>query len=355
VSPDANLYPGYASGGAFGGGSGNGPEGFGETSPNSVGQSGSIGSAGSGGSAGASDPAGSGGSVGVSGSVSNAGLAGIEMIEDGGPVGDGGPANDAGIAVDGGVDSGQGGTAGTGADPCGPNAEEVSTEPRTAGNAEYGSIDFETPRDIGFISLRTTLTVPKEASGSTSTATLFIWPGLMPGSGSPLSGGVLQSVLTWGSSCADITYNPPNTWWIACMFVPYVGGCQQGDHMDVTFHDILDIEMTLNGTVWSQVATNRSNGQSVSFDIDMGGAPQFWALFAIETWDQRVKPTEDVIFTNTVLKMAGPAPSDSCQPTDTGPTDWLSPPRISQDGTMCCIDKIILRDQGVPATTPNEP
>jgi len=239
----------------------------------------------------------------------------------------------------------------TGDCACGTDAEKVNVTTRSSG--EYGSIDFMTSSRVGFVSLKTTLTVPKKPSGSTSQGTLFIWPGLMPGRGSGLTRGVLQPVLTWGSSCADMTA-PKDTWWIAGMYVTGMGVCYNGDIMTVDVGDKLDIEMTNNGTMWTQVVTNQSNGRSVSYDISMNGETQWWALFAIEVWVQAVKPTEDVIFTDTVLKFSGPAP-DACMPSDIGPTDWLTSPSVSKDGTTCCIPKMILRAKGVAATTPNTP
>jgi hypothetical protein len=84
----------------------------------------------------------------------------------------------------------------------------------------------------------------------------------------------------------------------------------------------------------------------------MGGAPQYWALFAVEVWDKAVTTTEDVFFTDTVMKFDKAAPS-GCQVQDMGPTDWVSPPRLSKDQKTCCVSKIILREEGVKATSPD--
>lgn len=244
-----------------------------------------------------------------------------------------------------------GGSAGdTTTDPCGPDATPVSMTNKSS--SQYGSIYFMTAQNIGFTSLKTTLTVPKRPSTSTSQGTLFLWPGLEPGRGSSITNlGVLQPVLTWGASCASSTV-PKDTWWISCMYVTGMGVCSEGDSMTVAVGDKLDIEMWLDGTMWKQKATNRSNGKSVTFDIDLGGAIQYWALFAIEEPSQGVKPSEDIVFTDTVMKLAKSTPS-ACAPSDVGPTDWLSTPRVSKDGKTCCVSKMILRSQGVPATSPN--
>jgi hypothetical protein len=55
------------------------------------------------------------------------------------------------------------------------------------------------------------------------------------------------------------------------------------------------------------------------------------------------------VFTNTVLTFK--APVTSCQPNQRGPNDYFSAPQASSDGLHCCIAKVTLRSQGVPATT----
>jgi hypothetical protein len=66
------------------------------------------------------------------------------------------------------------------------------------------------------------------------------------------------------------------------------------------------------------------------------------------------KPVSDVIFTSTVLTFADPVP-EACQPSQRGTDDYIAPPQSSPDGTKCCISRMVLRANGVPATSPNEP
>jgi hypothetical protein len=51
-----------------------------------------------------------------------------------------------------------------------------------------------------------------------------------------------------------------------------------GDELEMAFE-------LKSGThsVWSQIVKNLCNGQSVTFDIDMKGQTQGWALWALET------------------------------------------------------------------------
>jgi hypothetical protein len=90
-----------------------------------------------------------------------------------------------------------------------------------------------------------------------------------------------------------------------------------------------------------------------SFDIGLMGQTQNWALFEIEMPTSN-RPVSDVIFTSTVLTFADPAP-EACQPSQRGKDDYIAAPQSSKDGTQCCISRIVLRADGVPATSPNEP
>ena len=53
--------------------------------------------------------------------------------------------------------------------------------------------------------------------------------------------------------------------------------------MDVAVGDQLDIAMTLAGTVWNQVVVDRQSGHMATFDMDMMGQAQDWAIFTIES------------------------------------------------------------------------
>ena len=89
-----------------------------------------------------------------------------------------------------------------------------------------------------------------------------------------------------------------------------------------------------------------------TFELDMDGQAQDWAIFTIES--DGSEPVSDVVFTGTTLTFAAPD-SAACQPNTRGPDDYFSAPQSSTDGKSCCVSKIILRAKGVAATTPNAP
>jgi hypothetical protein len=129
--------------------------------------------------------------------------------------------------------------------------------------------------------------------------------------------------------------------------------CEGGDIMTVETGDLLDIDISFNGMLWTQTITNRSNGKTVKYDRDLKGQKQVEVLYEIEEQTQ-AKPVEDVIFTNSVIKFKDSAPM-SCVPRSQGQNDYVSPVKASADGKTCCISKVILRSAGVMATTPNQP
>jgi hypothetical protein len=55
----------------------------------------------------------------------------------------------------------------------------------------------------------------------------------------------------------------------------------------------------------------------------------------------------------TVITTAG-ADASSCAASVRGTNDYVSSARASTDGKRCCVAKIILRANGVPATEPNQ-
>jgi hypothetical protein len=223
----------------------------------------------------------------------------------------------------------------------------------------YGELHFDIPTSTQIIGLQTTLIVPEKPATS---STLYAWPGIEPGRWDNIGSvgqGVLQPVLTWGTSCGD--YAPKNAmgWWISPQYVnpytsdPSVYGCMGGDALDVAVGDALDITISLKGMVWSQMVLDRQTQQKSTFDIDLMGQTQNWALFKIEMPTQN-KPTSDIVFTSTILTFADPAP-EACEPSVRGMSDYFAAPQSSPDGTRCCISRIVLRAQGVTATTPNIP
>jgi hypothetical protein len=259
-------------------------------------------------------------------------------------------STDATTGNDGGVSACSGGRTWPASDGSGAHA-------RVTG---YGVVQVNVPVSTHIVALQTTMVVPPKP---TMAPTLYAWPGLEPWPGGqnlqPIGQGVLQPVLTWGTSCGTYAPKNPTGWWISPQYVnPYTSesafyGCKGGKALDVQVGDTLDITMTLKGASWTQTVVDRESGQMSSFDIDLKAQAQNWALFEIEM-PNRTKPVSDVVFTSTTLTFADPS-ADACQPSVRGSTDYFSAPESSADGTKCCYSKIILRAQGVPATSPNVP
>ena len=126
----------------------------------------------------------------------------------------------------------------------------------------YGGIGFDVEATNQVVYMETTLIVPPKQAHQ---GTIFLWPGLQPGGANfyPIDNGVLQSVLTWGPSCAPGNQPPAySTWWISAQYVNTYGnltgytGCLGGPIMAVNPGNQLLIQFKLNGTVWTQIVTN---------------------------------------------------------------------------------------------------
>ncbi|HEX3775276.1 MAG TPA: hypothetical protein VHV51_12480 [Polyangiaceae bacterium] len=311
----------------------------------------SAGSAGS-----ASTPGGSGaiGAGGTSSSTSGGTSGGaIQASASSAGQGGGGGTNSGEFAGNGGA-SGGGATSNGGAAGSGGSTDTDYLKTRTNG---YGFVDIAASSKNQILSFATTLTVPTKPA--MNTGTLFLWPGLQPGGANfdPIDNGVLQPVLTWGPTCApNAPRNAYASWWISAQYVNTYGhdtgytGCLGGDGMNVAVGDALAIVMTLNGTAWHQAVTDAASNQTVTYDIDMLGQAQNYAEFVIEQYTQ--DPAGDVIFTNNVVTFANSEPS-ACQPTVRGTNDFFTNPKASADGKTCTIDRVVLRAEGVPATTQN--
>lgn len=253
---------------------------------------------------------------------------------------------------------------GADADPCAGGTAYADSTTAKVTIGDYGWVRLGVAANP-IVEFDTTMIVPEAPAAS---GTLFLWPGLQPLRGGAnfavLDNGVLQPVLTWGPTCAP---NAPaqsyKSWWISGQYVnTYITSssanydqyhdCHGGPGMNVAIGDTLDLRLVLSGTDWTQTVSNRRNGQSVSYTLDMLGQAQASAEFVIEEYS--AKPVSDVVFTSSVITFATPAKS-ACQPAQRGPNDYFSAPRASADGLRCCIGKIILRADGVAATTPNSP
>jgi len=243
----------------------------------------------------------------------------------------------------GGGQSGAGGGAGRG----GMAGQGPEAPGRVTG---YGTVLFSANSKNQIIRLQTTLVVPPEPPPS---GTLFLWPGLQPNGANydPIDNGVLQPVLTWGSSCAPGKQpRAYSTWWISGQYVNTFGsaagytGCQGGPIMSVGVGATLNIDIALAGTLWTQTTTDMQAGQSVTYSIDMMNQAQNLAYFVIEEYSSA--PVSAVVFTDTTITFGSPDAAD-CKLTMRGQNDYVSVPVPSADGRSCAIDQIILRAQGI--------
>jgi hypothetical protein len=218
-----------------------------------------------------------------------------------------------------------------------------------------GTIEYDVSPPNEFTSLRTTLLVPEEPPPG---GTVFLWPGLQPlPSGmnyQPIGNGVLQPVLTWGPSCAPGAQKS-GEWWISPLYVNISArdrsyqGCKGGGVVATQPGSSIRLDMDLVGANWVQKVTDMKSQKTSEYSIDLKGQQQGRAFFVIEL-PGSAKPTEDIVFTHSVLTMAKPAPG-ACEPLTKGMRDYASKARVSADGRHCCIDRVVLRAAGVTATT----
>jgi hypothetical protein len=287
-----------------------------------------------------------------------AGLA-AAAIEAGASSSDAAPLRDAAPLTEAGPserDAGTDGAAGMKRDECGaiPSTAPKAATPKAV--VLHGLTEYHTKPENQFTGVRATLTVPAKPP---PTGIIFVWPGTqtLPDGPTeqPVAGGVLQPVLTWGSSCVPGSLRGHSTWWISPVYVneetkiPELLGCHGGPVISVDVGDRLDLEMRLDKTLWYQQVVDRNSQRSTEFSIDLRGQLQQRALFWIELKTE-AKPTEDLIFENIVLTMRDPDPG-ACALNNRGMNDYVSESRISADGMNCCIDRIVLRAEGVAATT----
>ena len=254
-----------------------------------------------------------------------------------------------------------------GASPCEPGGSGRASDDdagSTTATSGYGDVNINVASSNQIVFFQTTLTVPVEPPGGLGT--LFLWPGLQPDGANfdTLNNGVLQPVLTWGGTCAPMAPSDPYaSWWVSGQYVnTYIqpsspnyaayNGCHGGPGMDVQTGDALLMTMQLDGMNWVQTVADSRSGQQVSYTLDMLGQAQTWAEFVIEPYSR--PPTADVVFTSTTVTFASPERS-ACQPTSRGEDDYFAQPLSSADGRTCCVSRIVLRGQGVAATTPNGP
>lgn len=190
------------------------------------------------------------------------------------------------------------------------------------------------------------------ASGSLELTASLLPDSLAPGA-MPANLGAIQPTLSWGPTCAaGGPHNDYASWRASGQYVNASGmgpaACQLGPSMDAKVGDTLEFDLALEGTVWTETITDDRSTHAVTFTIDLGGQPEVFPTFAIDANGQ--SPDADVIFGPTTFTLAEPEPT-ACQPSVRGPTDSFSTPAASASGTRCCLSYIVLRAQGVPATT----
>jgi hypothetical protein len=227
-------------------------------------------------------------------------------------------------------------------------------------NPENGNVTiFAAPKNE-IVRLNTTLVVPELPLSKGGT--VFLWPGLQPMPDStnflPIGNGVLQSVLSWGPSCAPPAdtdgYPRPDGWWISGQYVNTMGdlvgfqGCFGGPIIGARPQDHLLINMSLAGAIWTQTILNLRSGESVAFGVDLRGQAQAYARFNIEPYDGARAP--DVTFQDTIIGFARPDPQN-CDLREQGPDDSITARMLAGDYLSCSIGSITLKGPGVPAPT----
>jgi hypothetical protein len=223
-----------------------------------------------------------------------------------------------------------------------------------------GLIEYDIHGSNVFTGLRTTLVVPAKPE---PTGQVYVWPGIQPtpnGSNfQPIGNGALMGVLTWGAVCTMESAASYSNWWIAPMYSnistsdPQYSGCHSGELALVEPTQLVDIDIHFDGVVWLQKMVNRNTGEASELSLDLKGQEQGRAFFAIAPHTTN-KPTEDIVFTHTVLSMAASDP-EACTPIMRGTNDFASKPRVSANGKHCCIDRIVLRAARVAPTTIDPP
>ena len=221
----------------------------------------------------------------------------------------------------------------------------------------YGSTQYFTDPTNSFTAVAMDMIVPPEP---TATSSLFLTAALQPvaqsASFQPIGSGVLESVLSWGGSCAQ-TVQPTNysTWWVSGQYIGNGNdlnhsGCLSGDALSVNVGDTLHIAMQLTGTVWLQTISDVNTGKSVTYSIDMLGQAQ--TELSLNVIRYNVAPAGDTVFENVQFTAAHPD-AGFCVPSTMGVTDAASTGVLSSDSLTCKVAKLVLRAQGVAATTSN--
>jgi hypothetical protein len=220
---------------------------------------------------------------------------------------------------------------------------------------DNGQVAFFAAPGNEIVGLTTKLIVPARlAEPSDANWTLFLWPGLQPSRDHanywPIGNGVLQSVLTWGSSCAP-EKKPKGSWWISAQYVNTLGHymgyqwCSGGLIIGVNPKDTLLIDMSLFRSIWTQTILNQVTKESTIFRASLADQAQAIARFEIEPIGDAISP--EVVFLETTIRFAHPHP-ENCRLGEHGPDDVVTAPVIVAEGQSCYVEKITLK----PPTRP---
>jgi len=225
-------------------------------------------------------------------------------------------------------------------------------------NDEFYLATFAVPTSNQITGLQTSLTVPPfPPVPNTPGAALYLWPGLQPATNSvnfqPINNGVLQPVLSWGTSCAPAPASQPkafSSWWISGQYVNTFGsdpgytGCLSGNSMLVSPGEVLLLNMELNATtgVWTQTITDSNTKQSVTFGLNMQGQGQNYLNFALESWYNTTINTP-VVFSNTTITFQSPDTAGACSISQGKSNSYvMTPPTPVNAGTQCFIGSVVL-------------
>jgi hypothetical protein len=216
-------------------------------------------------------------------------------------------------------------------------------DPQPVRRADLGAVKLGAAAGDQIIGLTAGLIVPRVPAPY---GTSFVWLGLQPRPGPrflPIGNGVLQTVLSWGRSCAPGA-KPAlySGWWISAQYVNTIGhapgftGCLGGPTMQVRAGDTLGLAMTLAGETWRETVTDVSSHRSVSFGIDLRGQVQSVAEFEIESYGG---PAISAAFSNVEIAFGHPAVRN-CHVLSMGPNDRLAGLALAGDARSCSVARI---------------
>ena len=264
------------------------------------------------------------------------------------------------------ADAGLAGVAGAGGslaleeDECGVIPAQPAGNVTSARMSSSGLIEYDVSGSNALVAMRTTLAVPAEPPPS---GQIFVWAGIQPKqSGAnlqPIGNGALMSLLAWGVSCPMDAPASYTSWWIAPLYSnistsdPAYSGCHAGKVLLGEPTQFFDVGIHREDTGWASTVVRRDTMEASDFSIDLKEQEQGRAIFALDLRTSN-RPTEDLVFTHTVLSMEQPDP-DACQPILRGANDFASRARVSADGKHCCIDRIVLRAPRAEPTTVDPP